>query len=287
MGAPPLGFTLIELLVVIAIIAILAALLLPALARSKDEALKTTCKGNLRQLGIAMRLYVDENSDWMAWPNWDAGESEDAAGGWLYTLPNTVWQDSIPNPFLLPAGYAPSAAWQTGLWWPYMQANQNSYLCPVDIKSPDYAESPTEVSGGKGRNNKLSSYVMNGAVSGYLFPPNPACKSTEAWSPSCYLMWEPDEFLASSVYPNGELCEMFNDGANYPTEPSSGAEGVGPVHANTGGNILAMDSHVDYLITNVSYALAHNTGSGPGGKGLFWWNPFTENGQVVPGQSIH
>jgi prepilin-type N-terminal cleavage/methylation domain-containing protein/prepilin-type processing-associated H-X9-DG protein len=80
-----LGFTLIELLVVIAIIGILAAILLPALARAREQARRASCMSNLSQIGMALRMYALEHDG--AFP-WSGGHGD--ASCLLSTVPEYI-----------------------------------------------------------------------------------------------------------------------------------------------------------------------------------------------------
>ncbi|HUD45302.1 MAG TPA: H-X9-DG-CTERM domain-containing protein [Candidatus Baltobacteraceae bacterium] len=145
-GPASAAFTVVELLVVIAAIAILAALLIPGLARGNQQAEGDQCMGNLKQLSEAWLMYNSDNRGHFA-PN--AGETQQ--GGTSPTNPdlgpggpNAQWcpgrQDpgAIPLPdWLSPSTLAPHAAnigleWiQAGLIYPYVK-NVQLYLCPAD-----------------------------------------------------------------------------------------------------------------------------------------------------------
>ncbi len=218
------GFTLIELLVVIAIIAILAAMLLPALSKAKDKSQRTIDLNNVRQILLASNMYATDQNDVMPHPGWGSirdGFPRSGPDCWAYAtrLPTTL--QPIPNAEFIPTDpftYTGQDLWlQAGQIYPYLKSKKTLF-CPRDI---------VESSGSKRekwrlRQCKLTSYTFNGCL---------ICTGPINTSPVRTVPYKLSQFKGTDIllWEANEMEEFwFNDAGNQPSE------GVSQRHA--GGN---------------------------------------------------
>jgi len=191
----PRAFTLIELLVVIASIAVLAALLLPALARAKEKARATQCLSNLRQIGLGIKMYVDEHDD--TFPCKDSQQAGKLGPKENYGM---ALGGDDPNPifltFVAPATNRPL--------YPYM-GRSTAFRCPADKGMEETSWQPWKPTkyDALGCSYRLNAALLNATVQTPADENNNLAGKKESWAPDparFILMHEPPAFWFDYYY---------------------------------------------------------------------------------------
>ena len=211
------GFTLVELLVVIGIIALLIAILMPALSRAREQALRTKCLSNHRQLVTALNMYANENRQSLPFMNSNALESGNYYNdpGWLYWYRQTPAHDKEDDVM-------------HGMFYKFLN-HKEIYRCPFE--TPPYSWGVT---------HNLTSYLMNSKLNAY---PNNGAQFTiykiTQFKATDVVFWEVDETVSDSGY--------WNDGANHHDQGLTMRHGGKGGKSAQGGIVSCISGHAIWV----------------------------------------
>ena len=231
------AFTLVELLVVIGIIALLIAILMPALSRAKEQANRIACAANLRQMGQAMTIYTNE---WKYYP----GAQATASGKWFAVWPTRLRKvmggrpGTGNNVFWCPS-QEPGFQWQfkTGAGADYATSIHTGYGYQAGELLLDVGRVPFSYGyndwGAKRSGQGSDPVEMQKGLGGDINPANPGQR----------------ELKASQVKKASEMIAIADNTADgvwdYNIDPNEPREYPGRIHSG-GANFLFCDGHVDW-----------------------------------------
>jgi prepilin-type N-terminal cleavage/methylation domain-containing protein/prepilin-type processing-associated H-X9-DG protein len=232
---PATAFTLMELLVVISIIAILAALLLPVLSAAKKRAAQASCINNLKQLGLGMQMYVDDNRD--TFPGMASQHSGFQTSDWIYWRTNLTYPQVEKSPIVTTLA----------------NASSKLFRCPLDTDDSQRIAEVVDNNGPYLYSYSLTSYELTSTVdaSGNSHSVNPGMSSNFAngenlpftlaavRNPGSKIMLA-EEVASDSNSDNPTHVHVINDGRWIPANGD-------PLTARHGGkgDVTFADLHVE------------------------------------------